>query len=74
MPSPHLTAMNLALLTAGMISTLIDRISELPLFIQVVLAVIAVGLAFAIVKKLIKLALWLVLIALALMAYQMYFR
>ncbi|MFY7998882.1 MAG: hypothetical protein ACOVSW_09815 [Candidatus Kapaibacteriota bacterium] len=66
--------MNLALLTAGMISTLIDRISELPLFIQVVLAVIAVGLAFAIVKKLIKLALWLVLIALALMAYQMYFR
>jgi hypothetical protein len=66
--------MNLALLTAGMISTLIDRISELPLFIQVVLAVIAVGLGFAIVKKLIKLALWLVLIALALMAYQMYFR
>ena len=74
MISPHLTAMNLALLTAGMISTLIDRISELPLFIQVVLAVIAVGLGFAIVKKLIKLALWLVLIALALMAYQMYFR
>lgn len=66
--------MNLALLTAGMISTLIDRISELPLFIQVVLAVIAVGLGFAIVKKLIKLALWLVLIALALMAYQLYFR
>jgi hypothetical protein len=52
---------------------LIDSISRLPLFLQVVLAVIAVGLGFAILKKLVKVAIWLVLIVLAIIAYQTYF-
>lgn len=52
---------------------LIDNISRLPLFLQVVLAVIAVGLGFAILKKLVKVAIWLVLIVLAIIAYQAYF-
>jgi len=70
------TAMNLAFLTArmGFVSEIIDKISHLPLFLQVVLAVIAVGIGFAILKKLIKVVIWLVLIALAIMAYQVYFR
>lgn len=66
--------MNLALLNAGIFSNLIDKISHLPLFLQVILAVIVVGVGFAIVKKLIKVALWLVLIIVAIVAYQMYFR
>lgn len=70
------TAMNLTFLTArmGFVSEIIDKISHLPLFLQVVLAVIAVGIGFAILKKLIKVVIWLVLIALAIMAYQVYFR
>lgn len=70
------TAMNLAFITARMafVSEIIDKISHLPLFIQVVLAVIAVGIGFAILKKLIKVVIWLVLIALAIMAYQVYFK
>jgi hypothetical protein len=52
---------------------LIDKISRLPLFLQVVLAVIAVGLGFAILKKLVKVAIWLVLIFLAIVLYQTYF-
>ncbi len=51
---------------------LIDSISRLPLFLQVVLAVVAVGLGFAILKKLVKVAIWLVLIVLAIIAYQTY--
>ena len=66
--------MNLALLNAGMFSHLIDKISHLPLFLQVILAIIVVGVGFAIVKKLVKVALWLVLIIVAIMVYQMYFR
>lgn len=68
--------MNLTFLTArmGFVSEIIDKISHLPLFLQVVLAVIAVGIGFAILKKLIKVVIWLVLIALAIMAYQVYFR
>jgi len=58
----------------GFVSEIIDKISHLPLFLQVVLAVIAVGIGFAILKKLIKVVIWLVLIALAIMAYQVYFR
>jgi len=70
------TAMNLAFLTArmGFISEIIDKISHLPLFLQVVLAVIAVGIGFAILKKLVKVVIWLVLIAMAIMAYQIYFK
>ena len=52
---------------------LIDSISRLPLFLQVVLAVVAVGLGFAVLKKLVKVAIWLVLIVLAIIAYQTYF-
>jgi hypothetical protein len=68
--------MNLAFLTArmGFVSELVHKISHLPLFLQVVLAVIAVGIGFAILKKLIKVVIWLVVIALAIMAYQIYFR
>jgi len=66
--------MNFALLHAGMMSDLIQKISQLPLFLQVVLAVIVVGIVFAIVKKLVKVVLWLVLIGLAILAYQTYFR
>jgi glucan phosphoethanolaminetransferase (alkaline phosphatase superfamily) len=68
--------MNLTFLTArmGFVSEIIDKISHLPLFLQVVLAVIAVGIGFAILKKLIKVVIWLVVIALAIMAYQIYFR
>lgn len=52
---------------------LVESISRLPLFLQVVLAVIAVGLGFAILKKFVKVAIWLVLILLAIIAYQTYF-
>jgi hypothetical protein len=55
------------------VSELIEKISHLPLFLQVILAVIAVGLGFALLKKLIKLAIWLVIIALAIIIYQRYF-
>jgi hypothetical protein len=47
----------------------IDKISHLPLFIQVVLAVIVVGIAFAILKKVVKFAIWLVILLLAVLAY-----
>lgn len=66
--------MNLAFVHAGMVSDLIQKISQLPLFLQVVLAVILVGVVFAIVKKLIKVLLWLLLVGLAILAYQVYFR
>jgi hypothetical protein len=56
-----------------MASSLIESISRLPLFLQVVLAVVAVGLGFAILKKLVKVVIWLVLIVLAIIAYQTYF-
>lgn len=56
------------------ISEAIDAVSRLPLFLQVVLAVIVVGVGFAILKKFVKLAIWLALIALAIFAYQMYFK
>lgn len=70
------TAMNLTFITARMafVSELIEKISHLPLFIQVVLAVIAVGIGFAILKKLIKVVIWLVAIGLAIIAYLTYFR
>lgn len=68
--------MNLTFITARMafVSELIEKISHLPLFIQVVLAVIAVGIGFAILKKLIKVVIWLVAIGLAIIAYLTYFR
>lgn len=56
------------------VSELIEKISHLPLFIQVVLAVIAVGIGFAILKKLIKVVIWLAIIGLAIIAYLTYFR
>lgn len=56
------------------VSELIEKISHLPLFIQVVLAVIAVGIGFAILKKLIKVVIWLVIIGVAIIAYLTYFR
>jgi hypothetical protein len=66
--------MNTSLLSLLMASSLIESISRLPLFLQVVLAVVAVGLGFAILKKLVKVAIWLVLIVLAIIAYQTYFQ
>jgi hypothetical protein len=65
--------MNTSLFSLLMASDLIESVSRLPLFLQVVLAVIAVGLGFAILKKLVKVAIWLVLIVLAIIAYQTYF-
>jgi hypothetical protein len=53
------------LLAAGFI----ESISHLPLFIQVVLAVIVVGIAFAILKKVVKFAIWLVILLLAVLVY-----
>jgi hypothetical protein len=66
--------MNTSLFSLLMASDLIESISRLPLFLQVVLAVIAVGLGFAILKKLVKVAIWLILIVLAIIAYQTYFQ
>mgnify|MGYP000567759372 CR=1 FL=1 len=68
--------MNFTYITARMafVSELIEKISHLPLFIQVVLAVIAVGIGFAILKKLIKVVIWLVIIGVAIIAYLTYFR
>jgi hypothetical protein len=66
--------MNTSLFSLLMASDLIESVSRLPLFLQVVLAVIAVGLGFAILKKLVKVAIWLVLIVLAIIAYQTYFQ
>ncbi len=51
---------------------LIDKISRLPLFLQVIIAVIVVGLAFAILKKVVKFAIWLVVLLLLLYLYIMY--
>jgi hypothetical protein len=65
--------MNTSLLSLLVASSLIENISRLPLFLQVILAVVAVGLGFAILKKLVKVAIWLVLIVLAIIAYQTYF-
>jgi hypothetical protein len=56
------------------VSEFLDKISRLPLFVQVVLAVIVVGIAFAILKKLIKFAIWLVILGLAILAYQTYIK
>ncbi len=44
-----------------MFHDLILRISALPLFFQVCLAVIVVGIAFSILKKFVKFAIWLVI-------------
>jgi hypothetical protein len=66
--------MNISFLSLLIASDLIERISRLPLFLQVILAVVAIGLGFAILKKLVKVAIWLVLIALAIFAYQKYFQ
>lgn len=66
--------MNTSFLSLLISLDLIESISRLPLFLQVVLAVIAVGLGFAILKKLVKVAIWLVLIVLAIIAYQTYFQ
>ena len=66
--------MAMALVLASFVSELIQKISHLPLFLQCVIAVIAVGLGFAILKKLVKFAIWLVLIALAIIAYLTYFK
>jgi hypothetical protein len=49
--------------------TFIERVSSLPLFLQVVLAVIVVGIAFAILKKVVKFAIWLVILLLAILAW-----
>jgi hypothetical protein len=49
--------------------TFMERVSTLPLFLQVVLAVIVVGIAFAILKKVVKFAIWLVILLLAILAW-----
>jgi hypothetical protein len=52
---------------------LLDKISRLPLFLQVILAVIAVGIGFALLRKFVKLAVWLIIIMVAIILYQRYF-
>jgi hypothetical protein len=50
-------------------SQFFDTLSRLPLFIQVILAVIVVGIVFALLKKVVKFAVWLVLLLLLILAY-----
>jgi low affinity Fe/Cu permease len=47
---------------SNMMHDLVVRISALPLFFQVIIAVIVVGIAFSILKKFVKFAVWLVIL------------
>ncbi len=52
---------------------LIDKILRLPLFLQAIIAVIVMGIAFALLKRVVKFAIWLVILLALALVYVMYF-
>ncbi|MCS6809452.1 MAG: hypothetical protein NZ661_11665 [Candidatus Kapabacteria bacterium] len=52
----------------------LTTISQLPLFVQMMLAVIVAGLLFALAKRLIKVILWIIVLGITAVLIYMYIR